>query len=70
MPVVYPNGTVSVSSLGYFSSLGYSYKTSHYYFPVSLRVRHIKEYFKNKSGRKRKFAMSQQEKDRYEDQMK
>ena len=39
--VVYPCGTVSVSSLGYFSSVGYSSKPSHPYFPVSLVDCHI-----------------------------
>ena len=39
--IVYPSGTVSVSSLGYFSSVGYSSKPSHPYFPVSLGARHI-----------------------------
>ena len=51
-PVVYPRGTVSVSSIGYFSSVGYSSKTFHHYLPVSLRARHIQEYLKNKRGSK------------------
>ena len=29
IPVVYPRGMVSVSSLGYFLTVGSSYKTSH-----------------------------------------
>ena len=45
LPVVYPCGTVSVSSLGYFSSVGFSSKPSHPYLPVSLGARHIQEYF-------------------------
>ena len=36
MPVVYPHGTDSVSSLGSFSSVGSSSKTSHPSFPLSL----------------------------------
>ena len=35
---VYPLGTVSVSSLGYFSSVGSSYKSSHPSIPVSVGV--------------------------------
>ena len=41
VPVIYPRGTVSVSSLGCFSSDGYSYKPSHPYFPFSIGARHI-----------------------------
>ena len=51
---IYPRGTVSVSSLGSFSSVGSSSKTSHPSFPVSDGARHIQEYFKKKRGRKRK----------------
>ena len=51
LPVVYPCGTVSVSSLGYFSSVGYSSKPSHPSFPVSIGAPYIKEYLKNKRGR-------------------
>ena len=36
VPFVYPRGTVSVSSLGYFSSVGSSSKPSHPYLPLSL----------------------------------
>ena len=49
---VYPRGTSSVSSLGYFLSVGSSYKPSHTSLPVSIVERHIQEYFKNKRGRK------------------
>ena len=42
VPVVYPRGTVSVSSLGYFSSVGYYSKPSHPYLPISLRARLIR----------------------------
>ena len=41
VPVVYPRGTVSVSSLGYFLSVGSSSKPSHPSLPVSLGSRHI-----------------------------
>ena len=36
VPFVYPCGTVSVSSLGSFSSVGSSSKSSHPYLPLSL----------------------------------
>ena len=61
---VYPCGTVSVSSLGYFSYVGSSSKPSHPSLPLSLGSRHIQEYFKNKRGRKRKFIKPHQEKAR------
>ena len=67
VPVVYPCGTVSISSLGYFSSVGSSSKPYHTSLPVSLEARHNKEYFKNNRGRKRKFIKPQQEKDRHEE---
>ena len=69
MPFVYPRGTVSVSSLGYFSSVGSFYRPSHPYLPLSLGARHIQEYFKKKRGRKRKFIKPQQQKARNEEQM-
>ena len=52
VPLVYPHGTVSVSSLGYFSSVGSSSKPPHPSLPVSVGSRHIKEYFKNNRERK------------------
>ena len=52
--VVYTCGTVSVSSLGSFSSVGYSSKPSHPSLPVSVGARHIQEYLKDKRGSKRK----------------
>ena len=55
VPFVYPRGTVSVSSLGYFSSVGSSSKPSRPSFPLSLGAHHIQEYLKKKRGRKRKF---------------
>ena len=54
VPVVYPCGTVSVSSIGSFLSVGSSSKTSCPSFSVSIRALHIQEYFKNKMGMKRK----------------
>ena len=39
--VVYPCGTVSVSSLGYFLSIGSSSKPSHLSFTLYLISRHI-----------------------------
>ena len=38
---VYPSGKVSVSSLGYFSSIGFYSKPSHTFLPVSVRARRI-----------------------------
>ena len=70
VPVVYPRGTVSVSYLGSFSSVGSSSKPSNPSLSVSLRARHIQEYSKNKRGRKRKFIKLQQEKARHEERMK
>ena len=43
VPVVYPCGTVSLSSLGYFYSVGSYYKPSRPSLPVSVRARHIQE---------------------------
>ena len=67
---VYPRGTVSVSSLGYFLSFGYSYKPPHTSLPLSLGARHIQEYLKKKRGIKRKYIKPQQEKARHEERMK
>ena len=67
VPVVYPRGAVSVSSLGYFLSVGSSSKPYHPSLPVSLEALHIQEYFKNKRGSKRKFIKPHQEKDRHEE---
>ena len=46
-PVVYPCGTVSVSSLGYFSSVGSSFKITHASVPLSVGACHIQEYCKS-----------------------
>ena len=70
VPILYPRGIVSVSSLGYFSSVGYSYKPSHTSLPVSVGACHIQEYFKKNRGRKSKFIKPQQDKARHEKQMK
>ena len=70
VPFVYPRGTISVSSLGSFSSVGSSYKPFHPSLPLSLGARHIQEYFKQKGGRKRKFIKPQQEKARHGERMK
>ena len=70
MPFVYPRGTVSVSSIVYFSSVGFSSKPSHPYLPLSLGAHNIQEYFKRKRGRKRKFIKPQQDKVRQEGRMK
>ena len=48
VPFLYPRGTVSLSSLGYFLSVGSSSKPSHPSLPVSVGARHIQEYFKKK----------------------
>ena len=69
MLVVYPCGTVSVSSLGSFSSVGSSSKTIHSCLPFSLGVHHIQEYFKkNKRGGKQRYINPQYEKARNEEQ--
>ena len=47
MPVVYPRGTVILSPLGYFLSVGSSSKPSHPSLPLSLGVHIIQEYFKS-----------------------
>ena len=52
VPFVYPCGMVSVSSLGYFSSVGSSSTPSHLSLPVIIRAHHIQEYFKKKRGGK------------------
>ena len=70
VPIVYPCGTVSVSSLGSFLSIGYSSKPSHTSLPVSLGAQQIQEYFKNKRGRKRRLIRPHQEEARHEERMK
>ena len=68
MSVVSPRGLVSVSSLGYFSSIDSSFKHYHSSFTLSLRARHIQEYFKKKRGRN--FIKTQHDKDRRGEQRK
>ena len=55
VPVVYPCGAVSVSSLGSFSYVCSSSKTSskpsYPYLPVSIVARHIQYYFNDKRGK-------------------
>ena len=68
--VVYPRGTMSVSSLGSFSPVDSSSKPSDTSLPVSLGARHIQNYVNNKTGKKRKYIRTQQEKVRHEEQMK
>ena len=70
VPFVYPRGKVSVSSLGYFSSVGSSSKPSHPSLPLSLGARHIQDYIKNKRWRKRKFIKPHKEKARRGERMK
>ena len=66
MALFYPRRTVSVSSLGYFSSFGPSSKPSHISIPLSIRVHHIQEYFKNNRRKKLKFVKPQEDKASHE----
>ena len=53
-PVVYPRGTVGVSSLGSFLSVASSSKPCHTSLPLALGVHHIQEYFnQNRGGNKK-----------------
>ena len=70
MDFVYPRETVSVSSLGSFSSVGSSSKPFHPSLPLSLIALHIQDYFENKRGRKRKSIKPQKEKTSNEERMK
>ena len=70
MPFVYHHGTVSVSSLGYFFSVGSSSKTCHPSLNPSLGLHRIKEYFKKKRRRKRKHIKPQDENYRHKQEMK
>ena len=67
---VYPCGTVSVSSQGYFLSVGYYSKPPHTSLPLSLGARHMQQYFNNKRGIKRRFIKPEQEKAGNEERMK
>ena len=68
LPVVYPCGTVSVSSIGSFSSVGSSSKSSHPSVHLSIGSCHIQYYSKKKRGRE-KCIKPQQEKARHEEQI-
>ena len=70
VPFVYPRGTVSVSSLGSFLSVGSSSKPSNPSLHLSIGAHHIQEYLKKKRGRKRKFIKPQKEKARHKELMK
>ena len=70
IPAVYPCGTSSVSSLGYFLSVGSSYKPSNSSLTFAIVVHHIQEYFKKKRGRKQKYIKPQEDKVRRDYQMK
>ena len=59
LPDVYPCGTVSVSSLGSFLSVGSSTKPSHPSLTLSLVVHRIQEYFKKNRVRKQKYIKPQ-----------
>ena len=48
--VVYPSGTIIISSLGYFVCVGSSSKPSHPSFYLSIGARHTQDYFKKKRG--------------------
>ena len=52
--IVYPRGTISVSSLGSFSSVGSLTKPSHPSLTLSFEVHHIQDHPKKKRARKRK----------------
>ena len=69
MPIVYPCGTVSVSSLGYFVSVGSSSKTSHPSVYISIGVNCIQQHFNKKRGRNQKYIKPQEKKARHEQQM-
>ena len=70
MPVVYPRGTLSFSSLSSYFSVGSSYKPSHPSLPIFIVVHHIQEYSNKKRGKKLKYINQQEEKVGNEDQIK
>ena len=55
MSVVFPFGLVIVLSLGYFSSVGFSYIPSHSSFLLYFGARHIQDYFNKNRERNKKF---------------
>ena len=68
MPIFYPCGTVSFSSLGYFLSIVSTPEPSHYFLLLSLGVHHIQEYFNKKRDRNQKYIKPQEEKAWHEEQ--
>ena len=68
--VVYPRGTVSISSLGFFLSVGSSSKPSHSSLPLYLGSLHIQEYINKKRDRKRESIKTHPEKDRHKERIK
>ena len=70
IPIFYPRGMVSVSSLGSFPSVGSSSKPSHNSLPLSLVVHYIQYYLKKKMERKQKYINPQEDKARHEEQKK
>ena len=70
IPVIYPRGTVIISSLGSFSTVDYFFKPFHTSLTLSIGEQHIQNYFKKKRGRKRRLINPQKEKARHEEQRK
>ena len=70
IPVVCPRGKVSVSSLGYFSYVGYSSKPSRPFLPLFIGALHIQDYFKNNRVSNPKCINTQEEKARREEKRK
>ena len=68
IPFVYPRGTVSVSSLCYFSYVGSSSKLSRSSLPLYLAAHHFQDYFKKKRWGKQKCIKSQRYKANREEQ--
>ena len=69
VPIVYPRGAVSVSSFGYFSSVGSSSKPSHPFF-LSLSYQNTFKIISRIRGGGEKILKPQQEKYRHEERMK
>ena len=70
MPVIYPLGAVSVSSLCSLSFVGSSSKPFHTSVPLYLIVHSIQDYFKKTWGRKQKYINPQEQKASREQHMK
>ena len=58
--LLYASGTVSVSLLGSFLSVGSSSKSSHPSLPISLLACRVEDYFSKKRGRQQNFIKPQQ----------